>query len=82
MNFRLGKASLPGKAIMFDYGTEPHGDERRRSLVRLRGGFAVLLVLCGAFSLAFGATLLGWANLVCGISLGITELHRVLQERR
>jgi hypothetical protein len=61
---------------MFAYATKSGARERRRPIARLRCGFAVLLVLGGTFSLASGVTLLGLVNLIYGILLGITELHR------
>jgi len=67
---------------MFAYATKSGARERRRSIARLRCGFAVLLVLGGTFSLPSGVTLLGFVNLICGILLGIIEAHRILQESR
>lgn len=44
-------------------------------------GFAVFLVLAGAFSLASGVTAIGLMNLIWGILLGAAELSRSLGRR-
>ena len=61
---------------MFEYVTESDASRPRSRGAALRRGFAVLLILGGAFSLAAGVTALGLSNLVLGITLGIAELRR------
>jgi len=66
---------------MFDYGTKPDDGERQRVRAVLVRGFAVLLVLGGAFSLASGVTAIGIVDLIWGMSLGVAELGRSLRRR-
>lgn len=66
---------------MFDYVTRSDAEERQRVRVVVVRGFAVLLVLAGAFSLASGVTAIGLMNLIWGILLGAAELSRSLGRR-
>jgi hypothetical protein len=65
---------------MFDYVTKSAADERKRVHVALIG-FAVVLVLGSAFSLASGVTVIGVVDLIWGILLGAAELSRSLRSR-
>jgi hypothetical protein len=60
---------------MFDYETKADADTAQSAKLRLSGGFAVLAILAGTFSLLSGVTALGLANLLIGVSAGVIFLR-------
>jgi hypothetical protein len=60
---------------MFDYVTKADADRSQSARLLACGGYAALGIPFGTFLLLSGSTVLGLANLLMGISAGVTFLH-------